>query len=50
MHWLTIFGLLLNAALITANRFWRRLPDWLYLGGLVLGLAAIIAGALLSRQ
>ncbi len=49
MHWLTILGLLFNSALITANRFWRRLPDWLYLGGLVLGVAAIIAGVLIAR-
>ncbi len=49
MNWLIVFGLLFNSALMTANRFWRRLPDWLYLGGLALGIAAIIAGALLAR-
>ncbi len=50
MHWLIVFGLLFNSALMTANRFWRKLPEWLYLGGLILGITAIIAGAIITRS
>ncbi len=48
MHPLVIFGLLFNSALICINRFWKDL-GWLYTVGLLIGIAAIIAGAILSR-
>ena len=42
-------GLILNSLLIVANRFWRELPNWLYLPGLILGISMIIAGAFMRR-
>lgn len=45
-QYLIPIGLLLNSALIAINRF-CRLPDWLYLPGLLLGIAIIIIGAVL---
>ncbi len=48
MHPLVIFGLLFNSALICINRFWRDL-GWLYTIGLLIGVAAMIAGLILSR-
>ncbi len=44
-----VAGLLLNSALITFNRFVRKLPDWLYLPGLILGIVLILTGAVQSR-
>ncbi len=43
-------GLLLNSALMVVNRFVKRLPDWLHLGGMVIGVALIIAGALMTKN
>lgn len=45
-----IAGLLLNSTLMTVNRFFRQLPDWLYLPGLILGIGLIITGAVFSRM
>ncbi len=49
MHPLMIFGLLFNSALIVARRFWRKFPDWLYLPGMILGIAAMLAGIIIFR-
>ena len=50
MHPLIIFGLIFNSACITLNRFWKPFPDWLYLPCLILGIACIIAGAILTKR
>ena len=42
-------GLILNSLLIVVNRFWRELPDWLYLPGLILGISMIIVGGFMRR-
>ncbi len=42
-------GLLLNSCLILVNRFVRKLPDWIYLPCLILGIVLILTGALKSR-
>lgn len=50
MHPLIIFGLVLNSALITLNRFWKQFPDWIYIPCLILGIVCIIAGAFLTKH
>lgn len=47
--YLIVAGLLLNSLLITANRFWKKMPDYLYLPGLILGILLIIAGAVMTK-
>lgn len=47
-RYLIPIGLILNSLLMIVNR-WKRLPDWLYLPGLLLGIGLIIAGAFLTR-
>lgn len=42
-------GLLLNALIITVNRFVVKIPDWLYITGLIVGIGLIIAGAVMRR-
>ena len=42
-------GLLLNALLITLNRYWKRFPSGLYLPGLMVGFLLILAGAVARR-
>ncbi len=49
MHPLTIFGLLFNSALICVNRFVKKLPAWLHLGGMLLGIISMIVGIVISR-
>lgn len=49
MHKLTFIGLILNTTLIFAKRFVKKLPDWLYQSGLLLGIAAMMIGMILSR-
>lgn len=43
-------GLILNSALILLNRYWKRIPNWLYLSGLILGICLIIAGAIIIKR
>lgn len=42
-------GLLLNSLLIIVNRFWKKLPDRLYMTGLILGIVLILSGAVMAR-
>lgn len=49
MHFI-VSGLLFNSALITANRFWKKIPDKFYLPGLILGIVLILVGAILQRN
>ena len=43
-QYLIPIGLLLNSALMVVNRFFKELPHWLYLSGLILGCVLIIIG------
>ncbi len=47
--YLIILGTLLNSLLMILNRFWRKLPDWLYLPGLCLGIALMLIGLVLMK-
>ena len=49
-QYLIPIGLLFNSAVITFNRFVRKLPDWLYLSCLILGIILILTGAILRRK
>lgn len=49
MHSLLLFGLLFNMVLLLINRHVRHLPDWLYIPCMIIAIAAMIAGAFLSR-
>lgn len=49
MHSLLLFGLLFNMALLLINRYVKHLPDWLYIPCMIAAIAAMIAGAFLSR-
>ena len=47
MNFFLIAGILLNSALIVINRFVKRLPDWLQIPLLLIGIALIIAGLIM---
>lgn len=47
--YLIITGLLFNSAVISFNRLIRELPHWLYCACLILGIALMIIGVVLSR-
>lgn len=47
---LIVAGLLLNSALMVINRFVRRLPDWLQIPLLLVGIGLILTGAYLMHQ
>lgn len=49
MNSFLIAGILLNSALIVINRFVYRLPNWLQIPLLLLGLGLILAGFLLGK-
>ena len=42
-------GILLNTVLIVINRFVYRLPDWLQIPLLLLGIGLILAGFVMMR-
>ena len=44
-----IAGILLNSALIVINRFVYRLPNWLQIPLLLVGIGLILAGFLLGK-
>ena len=44
MNYFLIAGILLNSALIVVNRFVKRLPNWLQIPLLLLGIGLILAG------
>lgn len=49
MNYYIIAGLLLNAALIVINRFFIKLPDWLQIPCLIVGIALLIIGIIHTR-
>ncbi len=49
-NYLLIGGLLLNSALIVINRFVYRLPNWLEIPLLLLGIGLILSGFVLMRK
>ena len=48
-NYLLAAGLLLNSALIVINRFVYRLPNWLQIPLLLLGIGLILTGGLMMR-
>ena len=48
-QYLITAGLILNSLLMILNRFWKQIPDWLYIPGLIFGIGLIIAGAFLKK-
>ncbi len=48
-NYFLIAGVLLNSALIVTNRFVTRLPNWLQIPLLLLGLGLIFTGFLKSH-
>ena len=48
--YLLIAGVLLNSALIVINRFVRRLPGWLQIPLLLVGIGLILAGFVMMRN
>ena len=49
MNYLLIAGILLNTVLIVVNRFVYRLPNWIQIPLLLLGIGLIIAGIVRLR-
>ena len=49
-NYLLITGVLLNSALIVINRFIYRLPSWLQIPLLLVGIGLIAAGAVMMRR
>lgn len=49
-NYLIVAGLLLNSALIVINRFIYRLPDWLQIPLLLLGIGPIASGAIMMHR
>ena len=50
MNYLLIAGIALNALLIVVNRFIYRLPNWIQIPLLLMGIGLIIAGMLMLRR
>ncbi len=49
-NWFLIAGVLLNSALIVINRFIYRLPNWLQIPLLLVGIGLILAGFVMIRK
>lgn len=49
MDTLLLLGLLLNGILILVNRFFWKMPDWLHIALLILGIILMILGLIRSR-
>jgi hypothetical protein len=50
MKYLLIAGILLNATLIVINRFIYRLPNWLQIPLLLVGIGLILVGMVMMRK
>lgn len=48
-NYFLIAGVLLNTVLILINRFVKRLPNWLQIPLLLLGIGLILAGMVMMR-
>ena len=49
-NYFLIAGILLNSALILINRFIYRLPNWLQIPLLLVGIGLILAGMVMMRK
>lgn len=49
MNYFLIAGILLNSVLIVVNRFIYRLPNWVQIPLLLVGIGLILAGMILMR-
>lgn len=49
-NYLLIAGILLNSALIVINRFVYRLPNWIQIPLLLVGIGLILAGMVRMRK
>ena len=50
MNSLLIAGILLNTVLIVVNRFVYRLPNWIQIPLLLVGIGLILAGMVMMRR
>ena len=50
MNYLLTAGIVLNTLLIVVNRFIYRLPNWIQIPLLLMGIGLIIAGMLMLRR
>ena len=50
MNPLLIIGLLINCTYVCVNRFWKRLPNYIAIPILLLGIALMLTGSFLSKQ
>ncbi len=49
MNYFLLTGIVLNALLIVVNRFLFRLPNWIQIPLLLVGIGLIIAGIVMMR-
>ncbi len=49
-NWFLIAGVLLNSVLIVINRFIYRLPNWIQIPLLLVGIGLILAGFVMMRK
>ena len=50
MNYFLIAGILLNSVLIVVNRFIYRLPNWVQIPLLLVGIGLILAGMIVMRR
>lgn len=50
MNSLLIAGILLNTVLIVVNRFVYRLPNWIQIPLLLVGIGLILSGMIMMRR
>ncbi len=50
MNHLLIAGILLNTVLIVVNRFVYRLPNWIQIPLLLVGIGLILSGMIMMRR
>ena len=50
MNYMLIAGILLNTVLIVVNRFVYRLPNWIQIPLLLVGIGLILAGMVMMRR
>lgn len=47
MNYLLLIGILINCVYMLVNRFWKRLPNYVAIPILLLGIGMMLAGAFL---
>ena len=50
MNYFLIAGILLNSVLIVVNRFVYRLPNWIQIPLLLVGIGLILSGMIMMRR